>query len=98
MVGAATRLDGDERRRKLLEVSDHLRPPELATDDHCLALVDAETFLPVEVLGAGPAVLAVAADLGGTRLIDNVLVESVVIDPVSIDPVLIDPVPADRSV
>jgi pantoate--beta-alanine ligase len=67
-------------------------------DPEYLALVDAETFLPVEVLGAGPAVLAVAADLGGTRLIDNVLVESVVIDPVSIDPVLIDPVPADRSV
>src|SRR6478735_10606317 len=49
-----------------------------------LALVDAETFLPVEVLGASPAILAMAADLGGTRLIDNVLVESVVIDPVSI--------------
>ncbi len=47
-----------------------------------LALVDAETFLPIDVLGAGPAVLAVAADLGGTRLIDNVLVEAVLIDPV----------------
>ena len=47
-----------------------------------LALVDAETFLPIDALGAGPAVLAVAADLGGTRLIDNVLVEAVLIDPV----------------
>ena len=47
-----------------------------------LALVDAETFLPIDELGAGPAVLAVAADLGGTRLIDNVLVEAVLIDPV----------------
>jgi len=48
-----------------------------------LALVDAETFLPIENLDAGPAVLAVAADLGGTRLIDNVLVEAVLLDPVS---------------
>ena len=47
-----------------------------------LALVDAETFLPIDELGAGPAVLAVAADLGGTRLIDNVLVVAVLIDPV----------------
>ena len=52
-----------------------------------LALVDAETFLPIDALGAGPAVLAVAADLGGTRLIDNVLVEAVLIDPALIDPV-----------
>jgi pantoate--beta-alanine ligase len=44
-----------------------------------LALVDAETFLPVPSLLAGPAILAVAADLGGTRLIDNVLVETVLI-------------------
>ncbi|MET0865613.1 MAG: pantoate--beta-alanine ligase [Nakamurella sp.] len=46
-----------------------------------LALVDAETFLPVTDLAGGPAILAVAADLGGTRLIDNVLVETVIIDP-----------------
>jgi len=46
-----------------------------------LALVDADSFLPVDTLGAGPAVLAVAADLGGTRLIDNVLVEAVLLDP-----------------
>jgi pantoate--beta-alanine ligase len=36
-----------------------------------LALVDAETFVPVDLVGASPAILAVAADLGGTRLIDN---------------------------
>jgi pantoate--beta-alanine ligase len=40
-----------------------------------LALVDAETFLSLEVLGASPAILAVAADLGGTRLIDNMPIE-----------------------
>jgi len=39
-----------------------------------LALVDAETFLPLTVLGRQPAVLAVAATIGGTRLIDNVLI------------------------
>jgi pantoate--beta-alanine ligase len=36
-----------------------------------LALVDAETFGPVSTLGTAPVILAVAADIGGTRLIDN---------------------------
>ncbi len=40
-----------------------------------LALVDAETFVPVQILGDRPAILAVAADLGGTRLIDNMPIE-----------------------
>ncbi len=40
-----------------------------------LALVDAESFAPVGRLGPDPAILAVAADLGGTRLIDNVPIE-----------------------
>jgi pantoate--beta-alanine ligase len=37
-----------------------------------LALIDAETFVPLEVIGDSPAILAVAAELGGTRLIDNI--------------------------
>ena len=37
-----------------------------------LALADAETFAPVPDDFRGPAVLAVAARVGGTRLIDNV--------------------------
>ena len=37
-----------------------------------LALVDAETFLPATTVGVRPAVLLVAAKIGGTRLIDNV--------------------------
>ena len=45
-----------------------------------LALVDADTFLPVGSLGGTPAVLAVAADLGGTRLIDNVLLDNVLLE------------------
>jgi pantoate--beta-alanine ligase len=37
-----------------------------------LALVDPATFTEVEESHAGPAVLAVAARVGTTRLIDNV--------------------------
>ena len=44
-----------------------------AIDVEYLELVDADTFLPVRVLVAGPAVLAVAAMVGGVRLIDNVV-------------------------
>jgi pantoate--beta-alanine ligase len=44
-----------------------------AIDVEYLELVDADTFLPVRVLVAGPAILAVAAMVGGTRLIDNVV-------------------------
>jgi len=44
-----------------------------AIEPEYLALVDAETFVPVGTLGEDAAVLAVAADLGGTRLIDNIL-------------------------
>jgi pantoate--beta-alanine ligase len=40
-----------------------------------LALVDPGTFLPVPPGFTGTAVLAVAARVGGTRLIDNVPVE-----------------------
>jgi pantoate--beta-alanine ligase len=38
-----------------------------------LALVDAETFVTLDTLGTEPAILAIAADLGGTRLIDNIV-------------------------
>jgi pantoate--beta-alanine ligase len=44
--------------------------PALTVD--YLSLVDPETFTPVGDGYAGPAVLAVAARAGGTRLIDNV--------------------------
>jgi pantoate--beta-alanine ligase len=44
--------------------------PRVAVD--YLALVEASTFLPVKPGYAGPAVLAVAARVGTTRLIDNV--------------------------
>ena len=37
-----------------------------------VALVDAARFQPVEILGPAPALLAVAVEIGGTRLIDNI--------------------------
>jgi hypothetical protein len=39
MVRAAAGLDGDENRRKPLEVADHLGSPELAADNHHLVLI-----------------------------------------------------------
>ena len=42
-------------------------------DVEYLELVDAVTFLPIEDVGDGAAVMVVAATIGGTRLIDNVL-------------------------
>lgn len=48
-------------------------PPELEVD--YLALVDPATFTEVGDAHTGPAVLAVAARVGTTRLIDNVVVE-----------------------
>ncbi|WP_395729782.1 pantoate--beta-alanine ligase [Nakamurella sp.] len=44
-----------------------------AIDVEYLELVDADTFRPIPVLVTGPAVLAVAVVIGGTRLIDNVV-------------------------
>jgi hypothetical protein len=37
---AAAGLDGDENRRKPLEVADHLGSPKLAADNHYLVLVN----------------------------------------------------------
>lgn len=39
-----------------------------------VALVDADTFLPLRTLSEAPAILVIAVDVGGTRLIDNVFV------------------------
>jgi hypothetical protein len=40
MVRAAAGLDGDENRRKPLEVADHLSSPKLAADNHHLVLIN----------------------------------------------------------
>jgi pantoate--beta-alanine ligase len=50
---------------------DHGRAQPSLTVDY-LALVDPQTVTPVPPGYAGPAVLAVAARVGTTRLIDNV--------------------------
>ena len=55
-----------------LEMLDEIAAPELALD--YLALVDPATFAEVGDSYAGEALLAVAARVGGTRLIDNVAV------------------------
>ena len=49
---------------------------DYAIEAEYLALVDSETFAPVQILTAAPAVLAIAASVGGTRLIDNVIIET----------------------
>ena len=46
-----------------------------AIEPEYLALVDAHTFLPLDVLDGRPAIVAVAAELGGTRLIDNLPID-----------------------
>jgi pantoate--beta-alanine ligase len=50
-----------------------------AIEPEYLEARDAETLEPVDRLGVGrPVLIAVAAKVGGARLIDNVLVESIV--------------------
>jgi pantoate--beta-alanine ligase len=63
---------GERRSEPLLTearrvLGDHDITPEY------LALVDSETFLPAASVGTGPALLLLAAQIGATRLIDNVL-------------------------
>jgi len=63
---------GERRSEPLLTearrvLGDHDITPEY------LALVGADTFLPAASVGTGPALLLLAAQIGATRLIDNVL-------------------------
>jgi pantoate--beta-alanine ligase len=73
--GSAARRGGPAAVRKagraVLEAAGHTEPP-LRLD--YLALVDRETFAEVPDDFTGRAVLAVAARVGGTRLIDNLAV------------------------
>jgi pantoate--beta-alanine ligase len=68
-AGAARAADG---ARPVLAAAGEVlaAAPALAVD--YLELVDPATFAPVQAGLAGPAVLVVAATVGGTRLIDNV--------------------------
>ncbi|MDQ3507991.1 MAG: pantoate--beta-alanine ligase, partial [Actinomycetota bacterium] len=49
---------------------------EPGVDPHYIAVVDAETLEPLEILGEGPARALVAARVGDVRLIDNISLPS----------------------
>lgn len=65
--------DGEQNAVKLIDmVREKIESEPLAQVDY-VALVDNETFDPIEKLGENEALLAVAAHFGKTRLIDNVI-------------------------
>ena len=66
---------GGERNAEALRmvVENEMREAGLAVD--YAAVVDAATLEPLTALGERPALLAVAARVGGTRLIDNTLLQ-----------------------
>jgi pantoate--beta-alanine ligase len=63
---------GADGAAAVLAVAGEVLAAEPAVILDYLALVDPLTFAPVPPGQPGPAVLAVAATVGGTRLIDNV--------------------------
>ncbi len=63
---------GERRAEGLLDVGRSVLADEPAVRLDYLAVVDPDTLIPVETAGAG-TLLAVAAFVGSTRLIDNVL-------------------------
>jgi pantoate--beta-alanine ligase len=69
-AGAARAADGPEA---VLAAAQGYLSAQALTFDY-LVLVDTETFQPVPAGFSGPAVLLVAARVGTTRLIDNVLI------------------------
>lgn len=64
---------GERNARKLIELTraELTREPRLAVE--YVHITDADTLAPLEKLDAAPALLALAARIGGTRLIDNIL-------------------------
>jgi pantoate--beta-alanine ligase len=70
LAAARHALAQDSRDAPARDAPGAARAPALAVD--YLSLVHPETFLPVPAEYAGPALLAVAARVGTTRLIDNV--------------------------
>ncbi len=67
---AATAVAAGERDAARVQASAVAAMTDLGVPPEYLALVDPSTLAPVEVIGDGTLV-AVAADVGGTRLIDN---------------------------
>ncbi len=64
---------GERSSRAVLESARYLLRDN-GIDEEYLALVDADSFAPVDRLSNRPAILAVAAEVGGTRLIDNLTI------------------------
>jgi len=64
---------GERSARKLIEIvrAEIIKEPRFGLE--YVQLTDAETLKPLDKLDARPALLALAARIGGTRLIDNVL-------------------------
>ncbi|HET6361560.1 MAG TPA: pantoate--beta-alanine ligase [Gemmatimonadota bacterium] len=72
-AGSLARQGVDDAERLLEAMREELsRHPEVSID--YVAIVERDSFRPVRRL-SGPAVAAVAAHVGGTRLIDNVVLE-----------------------
>ena len=62
---------GESRASALARAMEDVCASELLVEPDYLAVVDARTLEPLEILGSEPARLLVAARLGSTRLIDN---------------------------
>jgi pantoate--beta-alanine ligase len=72
--------DGGRDARAIIRlVSDELTRSGALRPDY-IALVDAETLEAVERLGSTPALLAIAARVGQTRLIDNTILRAETIE------------------
>ncbi|GAA4418568.1 hypothetical protein GCM10023169_08310 [Georgenia halophila] len=67
--------DGGADAATVLRVTDEVLTHAGGIDKDYLVLVDPETFLPLPDNARGPGLLAVAAGVGTTRLIDNMTVE-----------------------
>jgi len=85
-LSAAAALAGEgERSGEALLAAARETMAELSVEPEYLELVDPRTLEPVASL-SGPALLAVAARIGETRLIDNVVLEPSAIDDVVLAP------------
>lgn len=95
-AAAALVRDDGERAAAALVAAASATMAALDVKPEYVALVDPHSLEPVEELGR-PALLAVAARIGQTRLIDNVLLDPSTLDPSTRDPSTRDPSTLARS-